>query len=303
MSGTILVAGAINTDLVATMERAPDAGETITAHRFETFGGGKGANQAVSAARNQARTVILGARGNDANGRARIEDLARDHVDTTWVQLDDLHVSGVAMIFVEPGGENRIAYVPGATAAMPADHCLRCFDEVRPEILLATHELPTACLRSLFEAAAAKGTRVILNATPDPWLSRQLLPKVDILIVNEGEASVLLDTDRSEKLNEMSYRSLLAFGPSMVVVTLGGAGALLVTADSGHHVAAPQVEAIDTTGAGDSFCGAFAAALARGADPPRAVAYGVVAGSLATQKAGAQSSVPTLDAIEAAMQR
>jgi ribokinase len=298
---SLLVVGAINTDLVATMKRAPEAGETITADGFGTFGGGKGANQAVSAARNGATVFMLGACGDDANGRTRIDDLKSVGIDTTWVRIDPDYPSGVALIFVEPHGENRIAYVPGATLHIPVDHCGRCFEAISPSIVLAANELPTACLEHLFTVAKTLGSRIILNATPDPVNANSLLGAVEILIVNEGEARELLDIGPESSLDITSVRDLLDFGPSTIVVTLGAQGAIAVTTDGVVTVSPPSVNVVDSTGAGDAFCGAFAASLARDESLEHAVRYGVYAGALATEIPGAQASSPTKEAIEYSM--
>jgi ribokinase len=298
---SLLVVGAINTDLVATMKRAPEAGETITADGFETFGGGKGANQAVSAARNGANVLMLGACGDDANGRARIDDLKAAGIDTTWVRIDPDHPSGVALIFVEPHGENRIAYVPGATLNVPVEHCRDCFEAISPSVVLATNELPSACLQHLFNAANALGSRVILNATPEPGTAKSLLGAVDILIVNEVEARELLETGPESELDINTMRDLLDLGPSANVVTLGARGAIAITTDTVVTAVPPRVNVVDTTGAGDAFCGAFAASLAREESLEQAVRYGVYAGALATEIPGAQASSPTKEAIEYSM--
>ena len=187
-AGTILVAGAINTDLVASMKRAPCAGETITGTGFGIHGGGKGANQAVAAARSGGDVVLIGATGDDDFGRARRADLDRDQVDTSWVRVSRDVASGVALIFVEEGGENRIAYVPGATLTVPEQHVLEAVHAVRPSFVLATNELPPATTLALLVEARRAGARVVLNATPDPETVAPLLPYVSILIVNEGEA-------------------------------------------------------------------------------------------------------------------
>lgn len=303
MSQRLLVAGAINTDLVATMDRAPERGETISAHRFDTFGGGKGANQAVSAARNGVRVSMLGACGRDANGTARIADLQSAGIDTGWVRIDEVESSGVALIFVETDGDNRIAYVPGATNAIPRAYCLECYSAVRPKVLLATNELPLVNLHAIMTQAQADGVHVTLNATPEPERALKLLPLVHTMIVNEGEARALIGISADRELDAATIQPLLALGPETVVVTRGADGAIAFTVDRAHSVAPPIVHVVDTTGAGDAFCGAFAAAQVRGDDLERSLRIGVFAGSLATERAGAQTSSPTLDVIETAMRR
>jgi ribokinase len=280
------------------MQQAPAAGETITADEFHTFGGGKGANQAVSAARNEASVVMLGAFGDDANGDARRADLEAAGVSTEWIRIDPDHPSGVALIFVETGGENRIAYVPGATLHVPAEHCLACLEATRPSLVLATNELSTSALAALFAAASSASVTVVFNATPDTERSTPLLTHVDTLIVNEGEARTLLGVDESRSIDADTALKLLDLGPSVAVVTLGSRGAVAVSTDQQITVIAPPVEAVDTTGAGDAFCGAFAASMERGEDLETTLRYGVYSGSLATTIPGAQTSSPTRQAIE-----
>lgn len=301
MSASLLVVGAINTDLVATMDRPPDAGETITALGFATYGGGKGANQAVSAARNGASVVMLGACGDDDYGHARISDLALAGISTEWVRIDPERSSGVALIFVEAYGENRIAYVPGATLAVSKDHCIKAMIAVEPDVVLATNELPLGCLREVVRLARDAGATVILNATPDPIRAKSLLSLVDILIVNEIELRAMLDLEDVAEVSPVGVRGLIDKGPSTVVVTLGDRGALALTASNQHNVESPNVEVVDTTGAGDAFCGAFAASIARREHLEAALRYGVFAGSIATTIAGAQTSSPTREQIETMM--
>jgi ribokinase len=253
---SILVAGAINTDLVATMERAPEAGETITGHGFAIHGGGKGANQAVAAARSGASVTLVGAVGNDDFGRARLADLTRHNVVTRWVKTQDMAPSGVALILVEEGGENRIAYVPGATQTVPADHGRAAMLATRPAILLATNELPLSVLEAMFAEARRDGCQVILNATPEPATAESLLGDLSVLIVNAVEAGVLLGTNRRLEPEDAAPEVRAQHSIDVVIVTAGKQGAFVAGADGAvHHVAAPRVDVVDTTGAGDTFCG------------------------------------------------
>lgn len=294
---TILVAGAINTDLVATMSRAPAAGETVTGTSFSIHGGGKGANQAVAVARLGGNVALLGAVGHDDFGRARLADLKRDHVGVEWVVGSDLEASGVALILVEQGGENRIAYVPGATRNITLEHALEAFGEVQPGFVLAPNELPEECLKGLFGAARAAGAKVVFNATPDPDLARDLLGDVSTLIVNEGEAAVLLGGSMSSDPREAATR-LREMGPGMVVVTLGAAGACATDGNTIVWHRPPDVTAVDSTGAGDTFCGAFVTELTRGVNLSEALQFGVHASAVCVTREGAQSSIPARTEVE-----
>lgn len=294
MSGGVLVAGAINTDLVARVRHAPEAGETVTGSAFDVFGGGKGANQALAAARSGAATSMLGALGDDDFGRQRLADLRVDGIDVESVGISNVAASGVALIVVDEAGENRISYVPGATLTVTPEQAVAAFERTKPTIVLATIELPNEALDALFRAARAAGSRVIVNATPEPAGGRSLLPLVDVLIVNETEALELLESDDVADWLSAAER-LRALGPNWVIITLGAEGAVAAIEERAIRTAAPKVEVVDTTGAGDAFCGAFAASLARGDSAELAIRCGVAAGSLAVGVAGAQRSMPKLD--------
>jgi len=294
----VLTAGAINTDLVAQLIRAPEAGETVTGTDFAIFGGGKGANQALAAARAGASTAILGALGEDDFGRARIADLNEARVGTAGVYIRSDAPSGVALITIETGtGQNRIAYVPGATLTVRPDEAETAFRQAEPKVLLTTLELPTDAISIAIRTAHALGAQVVLNATPEPELALGHLLSIDTLIVNEPEAAILLD-DRALTDWDAAASRLQAMGPRNVVITLGVRGALARFGNERVQLGVPVVTVIDTTGAGDALCGSFAAALARGESPAAALRIGVAAGSLACTVLGAQRSMPTRAAIE-----
>lgn len=297
--GVILVAGAINTDLVATMNRAPEAGETITGTSFATYGGGKGANQAVAAARSGGSVSLVGALGDDAFGGERRTDLERDGISTMHVQIDRELASGVALILVETGGENRIAYVPGATMGVSVEVALLAFDVESPAMVLATNELPHETLLALFGAASARGISVVFNAAPDPGTCGDLLPHVTVLIANAGEAKALagLDEDSAPGGLVDVLQSWTHVG--IAILTAGKDGAYMASEDSRAHVGAPKVEVVDTTGAGDTFCGAFAAEYLRGGGVEGAMRFAVAASALSVTKAGAQPSIPSRSEVEA----
>lgn len=294
----VLVAGAINTDLVARVERAPESGETVTGSAFDVFGGGKGANQTLASARSGPRTAILGAVGEDEFGRQRLSDLQADGVDTSAVLVRADAPSGVALITVEvASGQNRIAYVPGATLTITPSEASTAVQRLRPRVFLTTLELPPDSIAAAIAASRESGATVIMNATPEPEGAARFLEQIDILIVNEPEALALAsgsDHDDWFILAEELRRS----GPSSVVITLGEKGAVASFAGERFEVGVPAVSVVDTTGAGDAVCGAFAAALAEGKQPVEALRYGTTAGSLACTVSGAQRSQPTRAEIE-----
>jgi ribokinase len=295
----VLVAGAINTDLVARVPHAPEAGETVTGSTFNIFGGGKGANQTLASARSRAATAILGSLGRDDFGEQRMTDLRTEGVDTSAVMVRDDAPSGVTLITVEETtGQNRIAYVPGATLTVTPDEARAAVEHLSPRCLLTTLELPPDSIAAAIAAVREHHGIVLLNATPEPEGAARFLGDIDCLIVNEPEATALLERDApadwfaaAEMLRER--------GPRWVIVTIGAEGA--VASFEGDRVAipAPPVTVKDTTGAGDALCGAFAAALARGVSPEEALRRGVAAGSAACTIDGAQRSMPTTGQIDA----
>ena len=298
MSGRVLVAGAINTDLVATVDRAPEAGETITGLSFAIHSGGKGANQAVAVTRSGASAVMLGGVGRDDFGSARKADLAADQIDTSWVAVIDDASSGVALITVELSGENRIAYIPGATAKVTPDHCAATINAIQPSLILSTNELSAECHRVLFGWAREHDVRVILNAAPYSDEVVGLLPLIDVLIVNEGEASTLQGGAADGMSPQELAAGLRSKGATDVVITLGAGGSFALSGDEAVIVPGHRVDVVDTTGAGDTFCGALAARMLEGATLPQAVRYANAAGALATTCSGAQPSIPRREEIE-----
>jgi ribokinase len=204
----------------------------------------------------------------------------------------------VALIVVEEAtGQNRIAYVPGATRTIAAAQARAAVERVGPAVVLSTLEPPAEALAALFEASKQLGAFVVLNATPEATGARPFLDRIDALIVNETEAEDLLGYPVSAENGEEAARALSQLGPGTVAVTLGAAGVSIVHHGEAATYPAPSVEVVDTTGAGDAFCGAFAAELARGSDPFTAARSGVVAGSLATTVPGAYPGIPRREAI------
>lgn len=295
----VLVAGSINTDLVARVAKAPEAGETVTGSTFAIFGGGKGANQAIATSRSGAPTAMLGALGNDDFGRARRADLEADGIDTRSVARSQTAASGVALIVVEEtSGQNRIAYVPGATWTISPEQAREALARVDPAVILMTLEPPFDVLETLLEVSAATGAATVLNASPEAVGARQFLDRIDVLVVNETEAEDLLGSTVTTTNSAEAALALAALGPRTAVITLGAAGAVVAAGGQTRTLPAPEVRVVDTTAAGDSFSGAFAADLARGADPFTAARSGVIAGSLATTIPGAYPSIPFRTAVE-----
>ncbi|HYH12267.1 MAG TPA: ribokinase [Thermomicrobiales bacterium] len=294
----IVVAGAINTDLVAVVDRAPGAGETVTGLSFALFGGGKAANQAVAARRAGATVALVGAVGDDAFGSARTIELEADGIDIDGVvQMADM-ASGVALITVEREGENRIAYVPGPTLRITGVQIREVLDSARPVVYLQPNEVVSEAAIEALRQAKRLGSMTVLNATPDPLAVRPMLEHVDVLVVNEGEAVALLG--RGGARPEVAAELAESTGTT-VVLTAGREGAYGVHESKLFHVPAPSVKVVDTTGAGDTFCGAFAAQIAHGQSFERSVRWAVCAASIAATKAGAQPSIPWAEEVDVAI--
>ncbi len=308
-AGGVLVVGSLNLDLVARVARLPREGETVLATGYAEHGGGKGANQALAAARAGARVAMVGAVGRDAAGRRLRAALADAGVDVTRVREDDAP-TGRAWIEVDDAGANRIVVVPGANAALrPAD--LPAPADVAAAWWVVQREVPDATVAAALAAARAAGVRTLANLAPAGPVPDDVLALCDAVVVNEHEAAVVLgEADAAEadagtadaeapETEARRARALAARAGGWVVLTLGARGALLATAGGVERVPGYAVRPVDTTGAGDAFVGALAARLAAGDPPPRAVAFANAAGAEATLRDGAQPSLPTEAAIRA----
>ena len=204
----ILVVGAINTDLIAFVDRAPRAGETVAGGTFEMHGGGKGANQAVSAARSGADVALLGAVGDDDFGKARLGALSDDGIDVSAIHVFPNVASGVAIIIVEESGENRISDLPGARDEVTSSLCIEAYERVQPKAILSANELEVGAQRDLFQRANDDGIPVWFNIAPYSDDARSLLELVDTLILNQGEAEDILD------VRDQGHSCLLYTSPS-----------------------------------------------------------------------------------------
>lgn len=296
--GELLVVGAINTDLIAFVNRAPEAGETVAGGHFEQHGGGKAANQAVAAARSGADVALLSAVGNDDFGAARLETLSAEGINTTAIlALDDV-ASGVAIIIVESSGENRICDLPGAREQMTPEQCIESYESSRPKALLCANELPFACHKALFERAGQDHVPVWYNVAPYSEEARDLVPFVDTLMVNRGEAEDILGVRGENHSIDQLAAGLRNMGVKRVIITLGGDGVRGFEGERDYTVDASMVIPVDTTGAGDTFCGAWAAEMMRGASFEAAIEYANLAAGISVTRRGAQSSIPTRQEVE-----
>jgi ribokinase len=297
----VFVVGSINQDFVLSVERRPAPGETVTDARLATHNGGKGANQAAAAALLGASVAFLGRVGDDGFGESLVRALADKGVDTSLVQEVSGSSTGTAFITVTPDGENAITVAPGANRRLTAEDIDDVSELIRKaQVLVAQMEVPPEVVLRAVEVAAGSGTRALLNLAPPFEVPRTLLEKLDPLVLNEHEAAFLLG-ERVEGVDGAlsAAPGLLSLGPKSVVVTVGEEGAVFSGAEPAHHLPAPRVEVVDTTGAGDAFVGALAARLAYDAPLEDAVAYAVRAGAAAVTEAGAQGALPTPGVVEA----
>ena len=286
---SVLVAGSANLDFVVRASHVPAPGETVLGRDFATFPGGKGANQAVACARaGGAATRFVAAFGDDDAARPLLASLHEAGVDLVDVRIADVP-TGTAFICVSDSAENAITVAPGANGCLAPGHL--------PSLAGTSHllmqlETPMATIQAFAESARRAGVIVVLNAAPAQALSGALLSVVDVLVVNEGELDTIAGRDGTiaERIGRVSVPT--------VVTTLGARGACARTADGWLVQPAWPVDAVDTTAAGDTFCGVLVAALARGSSIADALREATAAAALACTKPGAQASVPTRDALE-----
>ncbi|KAA0930327.1 ribokinase [Streptomyces apricus] len=292
----LLVVGSANADLVVGVERRPGAGETVLGSDLALHPGGKGANQAVAAARLGARTALLARVGDDAHGRLLLDSQRAAGVDTSGVLVGGAP-TGVALITVDPSGDNSIVVSPGANGRLTPEDIRAASALVTASRVVSTQlEIPLETVAEVVRGLRP-GTRFVLNPSPPQPLPAEVLAACDPLIVNEHEARVVLGADAGATPEEWAG-ALLALGPRSVVVTLGEEGALVADASGPVRVPAVRVAAVDTTGAGDSFTAALAWRLGAGESLAEAAAYAARVGAVAVTRQGAQASFPTAEEVE-----
>lgn len=290
----IVVVGSTMIDLVAYADRLPGDGETVVGSSYVTGFGGKGANQAVIAARLGAEVAMVNTLGEDDHGTAYLAQFAAEGIDTTFIRRVP-GSSGVAPIWVDRTGTNRIIIVPGANMEVRPDVAAEAVETVRPKVVIGQFEIPQATTAAGFAAARTHGATTVLNPAPAAPVDPALLGVTDWLVPNETEFELIAgvrlgetDDDRAAVVSAFADR----LGVS-VVVTLGERGALVVPrGGTPSRVEAPRVEAVDTTGAGDAFVGAFAVGLALGRSVEDAVRLGCVAAADSVTRRGTQASYP-----------
>ncbi|WP_034107531.1 ribokinase [Pseudomonas lurida] len=300
MPAKVVVVGSLNMDLVTRASRLPRAGETLIGQTFSTVPGGKGANQAVASARLGADVSMIGCVGTDAYGTQLREALRVEGIDCQAVSTVD-GSSGVALIVVDDSSQNAIVIVAGSNGEMtPAS--LQAFDSVlqAADVIVCQLEVPMNTVGYALKRGRELGKTVILNPAPaSAPLPAEWYASIDYLIPNESEAGALsgvtVDSIDSAKA---AATQLIQAGAGKVIITLGSQGALFSDGQGFEHLLAPKVRAVDTTAAGDTFVGGFAAALANGKSEAEAIRFGQVAAALSVTRAGAQPSIPTLHDVQ-----
>ncbi len=298
--GKIIVLGSINMDVVVTAPRHPELGETIFGDELHFIPGGKGSNQAVAAGRLGGNVQLIGRLGEDAFGGDLQTFLNDESLDLTYLATVADAPTGTALITVNSGSENTIVVISGANQRITVEDVADV--AVGPEdVVVSQFEVPQPTLKALFDRAQMVGAKTVLNPAPASEFADGLLPLIDYLIVNETELAYLSAkplTDDEAQLTEQA-RSLRHGPQQTIIVTLGAAGVLCIAADEVLRVAGRQVKAVDTTGAGDCFVGAFGVALSEGQPLQAALEFANLAASVSVQKLGAAVSLPYRREIDA----
>jgi ribokinase len=301
MAGRIVVVGSSNIDFTMRAHHLPRRGETVTNAEFMQTFGGKGANQAVAAARSGGAVSFVNCVGDDPYAEKMLANFADDGIDVSHIFRESGISSGTALVMVDKGADNYLTVAPGANYRLTPQR----IRELKPtlesaEWILCQFEILPETLETLLDVAEDAGTPVVVNTAPARKLANEYAAKAHTLVANEGEAYVMLglDPDRKVPAEELAEK-LRLLGASVGIVTLGAAGSVIATAKGVRHVAAFPVDAIDTTAAGDTYCGCLVTALAEGKSIDEAVRFAGAAASLSVQKFGAQPSTPTREAIDA----
>jgi ribokinase len=292
----VVVVGSINHDLTVMTPRHPLPGETVLGTGHFSGGGGKGANQAVAVARLGGSVEMVGRVGSDSHGETLRSNLADEGVGISQVMVDPGSATGLALITVDEAAENTIVVSPGANSRLDTHQVERSGGVIgSARVVLCQLDIP---LEAVISAAGLSRGIFCLNPAPGMELPPELLTRVDVLIPNLSELALISGVASADPRTALASARMIE-GARAVVVTLGAEGALIVEDGESHHIGAAAVSAVDTTGAGDAFCGALALALARGEPLVEAARWAMVSGALATTVPGAQASMPTKAEVEA----
>lgn len=294
----ISVVGSINIDLVLSVPHFPESGETVAGGDLQIFPGGKGANQAVAAARLGADVTMIGRVGDDDFGHQCLDTLSNEGVDTSGVLIDSETPTGIAQILLDPDGHNQIALSPGANFKVDAEQIRNHLPE-GPGLVGGVFEVPTLAIDIAFQIAANSKSTSVLNAAPPLHIPASLLANTNILVVNEMEATTHsgIEVKGVDTAIEAAKR-LCESGQLSTIVTLGDKGAIISDGNTQEHHPAFKVRVTDTTAAGDTFCGALMVAITEGMNTTESLRFASAAGALAATKMGAQTSLPNRSEVD-----
>jgi len=296
----IVVVGSSNTDMVIKVKNLPKPGETVIGKEFYIAAGGKGANQAVAAARLGADVTFIAKVGKDMFGDRAIANFQESGINTDFVFRDEKNPSGVALIFVDEKGENSIAVSPGSNANLVKENIKLAIDEIKKAVIMLIQlEIPIETVEYAVNVAKQHNVKVILNPAPARKLGDQLLKRVDIITPNESEAEVLTGLKIVDDISAAkAAEALIQKGVGNVVITLGERGAFLYTKSDNMLIPTKRVNAVDTTAAGDAFNGGLAFALGSGMSLKDAIHFANFVGAYSVTRRGAQPSMPNYDEVK-----
>lgn len=294
MKEKIFVIGSSNTDMVVKSEKLPAAGETILGGTFLMNAGGKGANQAVAAAKLGADITFVSKVGDDIFGKQAIQGFQKEGINTDFVFTDTENPSGVALILVDAKGENSIAVASGANGNLQIAEVEKAIEQISAnDMVLLQLEIPIPTVEFAIKKCSENGAKVILNPAPAQKLDEAVFQYIDIITPNETEAELLTgikvtDLETAEQAAEVLHQK----GVRNIIITLGSRGAYLYNSTANRLISTPKVQAVDTTAAGDVFNGALAVALSEGNDLEKAIEFACKAAAISVTRMGAQASAP-----------
>ena len=294
MNQSIVVVGSSNIDLIAKLSHLPKPGETVGDGEYSQAHGGKGANQAVAAARDGAEVSFISSLGDDDFGHQMISSFKQYGINTDYVKQTSGVATGTAFIWVDAKGENSIAVAPGANNLLTPDYVDECRMVISgADLVLLQLENPMDTVAYVIDLCASLGKKVILNAAPAKKIDRKYIKPLHSLIVNETEAAIISGIEISNQAHvEEAAKAMLGMGTESVIITLGAKGAFYMTKRGSKYVDTYTVQPIDTTGAGDVFCGVISSQIIKNKKLENAVKYANAAAALSTTTAGAQPSIP-----------
>ncbi|GAB6118904.1 ribokinase [Dysgonomonas termitidis] len=289
----ILVVGSTNIDTIIRVSHLPAPGETVGNATYTTAYGGKGANQAIATARSGGEVTFATNLGEDSYTYNLIPYFEENSINTDYIFLEKKYQTGVAFIFVADNGENCIAVAPGANGVFKDKKLDQILDKIgRYKVLLLQLEIPYQSVTELIKYAKQAGVKVVLNPAPARPIESEILSQIDILILNETEAEIISGIKYADSTPEIIAESLFKKGPGIVILTMGAKGAYIYTETIRKYIKAHSVKSVDTTAAGDTFCGAFIAHLMDTDNIIDAVNYATAAAAISVTKLGAQPSIP-----------